>query len=170
MKMKILRSKKSVTLIELVMVIIIVGVLAGASSMYIKETIDLWRFLSFRNEITAQGRMSLMRMEREIRQVKDKNSIATANASRFQFTDISNNTIDYQLSGNNLNRTFNGTPNILANGVTNLTFCYYKNDNNPCEPNPADLTSIYRIAIKMDITFGSQTKHLETEVWLRNLS
>ena len=40
-------TSKGVTIIELIMVIIIVGILAGVSSLYIKQVIDQWRFLLF---------------------------------------------------------------------------------------------------------------------------
>lgn len=174
MRLKSFKSSKSVTLIELVMLIVIVGILAGVSSMYIKETIDLWRFLSYRSEVVAQGRLAVMRMEREIRQVRDKDSILTANSSRFRFIDRSATTIDYQLSGNNLMRN----TDVLATGVTGLTFCYYDNNNqSACAPTAAcscspvsDTTVIYRIVIKMDISAGNETKHLETQVYPRNLT
>lgn len=168
--MKSLRTGKGVTLIELVMMIVIVGILAGVSSMYIKETIDLWRFLTYRSEVVAQGRMALMRMGREMRQVRDKNSISTANAGRFTFIDRAGNTIDYQLSGNNLMRN----TEILATGVSNLIFCYYdKNNQAACAPvctcAVADTTVIYRIVIRMDISAGSETKHIESQIYPRNL-
>ena len=52
---------KGVTLIELIVVMMVVGILTAASSMYIKETVDLWRFLNFRSEVVSQGRMALMK-------------------------------------------------------------------------------------------------------------
>lgn len=151
-----------VTLIELTMVIVIVGVLAGASSMYIKETIDLWRFLSFRNEVVAQGRTALIRMEREMRQVKDKDSISTASATQFQFTDINDNSINFYLSGNNLMRN----SDILANNVTTLNFTYFDRDNTTPV---ADTSQIYRITITLGIQSGNQSNTLRSQVYPRNL-
>ena len=190
--MKYLRCKKSFTLIELVMVIVIVGILAGASSMYIKETIDLWRFLSFRNEITAQGRMALERMSREIREIKLRTQsyepIQSAQANSFRFIDVSNNDITFSLSGNNLLRTVGGVVNILASNVTSLQFCYYKIDNTSactpactpycslgcgvsglCNVSSGNLSNVYRIVVKVDFNYGGQIKHLESQIYPRNL-
>lgn len=158
---------KAVTLIELIMVITIVGILTTVSSMYIKETIDLWRFLSFRSEIVSQGRLALLRMTREIRQIKDANSVTTATASAFSFTDINNNPIGFSLSANNLLRN----TDILAGGASNLTFTYYDSANQQIavpvvSPNP---TNIYRIDISATIAAGGQTKTLRTQVYPRNL-
>ncbi len=175
------RAKKGVTIIELVMVIVIVGVLASVASLYIKETIDLWRFLTYRSEVVAQGRMALMRMGREIRQVRDKNSITTADLSQFRFTDRGSVDIRYWLSGNNLMREASNdgyTYRVLAAGVSNLVFCYFDSDSlSACAPTAAcacspvaDTTVIFRIVIKMDISAGSETKHIESQVYPRNLT
>ena len=167
------QDPRGVTLIELTMVIVIVGVLAGVSSMYIRETINLWRFMTFRSEVVAQGRSALIRMEREMRQVKDKNSISTASATQFQFTDISDNNINFYLSGNNLMRN----SDILAANVQSLKFCYYnKNNQAVCTPVCACsvsgstlLATIYRIVIEIQITSGGQSNTLKSQVYPRNI-
>lgn len=158
---------KAMTLIELVMVIVIVGVLAGASSMYIKESIDLWRFLTFRNEIVSGGRMALIRIGREMREIKDDASVYTANPSEFEFDDMNNNRINYRLSANNLMRN----SDVLANGVNSLTFTYYDTGNNPIATPDVypDETDIYRIEIALEVQSGDQTKRLESQVYPRNL-
>lgn len=158
---------KAVTIIELVMVIVIVGILAGVSSMYIKETIDLWSFLTFRNEVVSGGRMALARMGREIRQIKDDLSVYTATASEFEFDDINSNRINYRLAGNNLMRN----SDILVSGVNSFTFTYYNKDNQVIttpEVSP-DQTDIYRIDITFQIQSGDQAKTLGLQIYPRNL-
>jgi prepilin-type N-terminal cleavage/methylation domain-containing protein len=164
------KNDRAVTLIELAMVIVIVGVLAGVSSMYIRETINLWRFLTFRSEVVAQGRLALIRMDREIRQVKDKNSISTASATQFQFTDISDNSINFYLSGNNLMRKLNAlNPDVLASDVTVLNFKYYGRDNSELARPVADTTQIYRIGIELTVESGGQSNTLKSQVYPRNI-
>lgn len=154
-------NRRGVTLIELVMVITIVGVLTGVSSMYIKETIDLWRFMTFRNELVSGGRLAIMRMMREIRQIKDNTSINAAETSRLQFVDMNTNSIDYQLTSGNLMRN----TDILASGVNSLTFIYYDINNN-LTTTPAN---IKRINITLQISSGGQTKTLNVQAYPRNL-
>jgi hypothetical protein len=137
----------------------------------------LWRFLTFRSEVVAQGRTALIRMEREMRQVKDKNSISTASATQFQFTDINDNSINFYLSGNNLMRN----SDILAVNVQSLKFCYYKNYKSPnnnqpvcspecaCSVSGSDLTNIYRIVIEIQVTSGGQSNTLKSQVYPRNI-
>lgn len=161
------KEKMGITLVELIMVITIVGILTTAASMYIRETIGLWRFVTFRSEVTAQVRTALIRMDREIRQLKDDLSVYTAAATQFRFDDINANNIDYQLSGNNLMRN----SDILAAGVSGLSFTYYDADNNALTAplvSPVN-TDIYRINISLSIQSGEQTKTLSLEVYPRNL-
>lgn len=61
------KGQKGVTIIELIMGIVIVGTLAGISSMYIKQVMDLWNFISFREETSSQGSAALIRIARELR-------------------------------------------------------------------------------------------------------
>lgn len=173
-----MKDRKGITLIELIMVIMIVGILTTVSSMYIKETIDLWRFLSFRSELVSVGRMALARMTREIRQVVDNNSISAAELSRLRFTAIdldgdgNDDTVEfYRNASSELRRIFNDSPalgDILASNVTSLTFSYYDSANSQLAVPVADTTQIYRIAIGLNIQSGDETKALSAQVFPRN--
>jgi len=76
------KKKEGVTLIELVMVIVAVGVIVGVATMYINEVVDLWSFMSFRTDVVNQARLSVARMSREMRQVKNATSVQAAEAHR----------------------------------------------------------------------------------------
>lgn len=163
---------RSFTLIEFIVVITIVGILTVGLSTYIIKGIDLWQLITFRNEITASGRLALFRMGREIRQIKNNSSISKAEASRFEFTDVNNNVIDYQLSSGNLTRNADD----LAKNVESLKFCYYKSDDSAvctpvcgCSVAAEDLSSIYRISMEIEVSSGSETKTLTSQIHPRNL-
>ena len=159
--------KSGLTLIELVMTISIVGILVSASMFYIKQVIDLWDFMSFRNEIVSPGMMALTRMSREIRQVNNSTAVLNANSTRFRFTDVNNVIIDYSFSSPNLIRN-NDT---LASGVSNFTLTYYNLTNQPIA-NPLvspQVTDIRLIKIRLNIFSGNQNKTLQTQVYPRNL-
>lgn len=161
------RRKKGVTIIELIIIMTLVAVLAAVSSLYIKETVDLWNFLIFRNEMVSQGRMAFSRMVREIRHVKDRNSVLTAQAERFRFYDVNDNEIDFYLSDDILMRN----SDILAGGVNSLEFTYYDNTNTVISTPAVSpfMTDIYRIVIILGIGSGSQSKTLQVAVYPRNL-
>jgi prepilin-type N-terminal cleavage/methylation domain-containing protein len=167
-------NRKGITLIELVMVIVIVGILAGASSMYIKETIDLWRFLTFRNEVVSGGRMALARMAREIRQMDEAE---VAQTDSLQFLDINGSRLRFRRTAdNNLWRDVDSNlddifeaQDVLATGVSELDFSYYDKDNNQLLEPVSDPSQIYRINIELEIESGDQTKTLRSQIYPRNL-
>lgn len=173
------QSSQGVTLIELIMVIVVVGVLAGGLSLGINEVIELWGFLTFRNEIASQGRMSLMRMGREIRQIKDNSSINVAGAMQFQFDDINDNNITYCRADADCNYDINGgylcrNNNIMASEVTNLALTYYAEDNSELTNVPlsaGDRQDVYRIVIILTLSNISVTRTLtlRSQIYPRNL-
>jgi prepilin-type N-terminal cleavage/methylation domain-containing protein len=160
------QKKKGLTLIEMVMTIVIVGVLAGGSMLYIRQVIYLWDFISFRSEVVSQARLSLGRMSRDIRQIRDANSIILANSTRLQFNDINNLNINYYWANNSLTRN----SDVLSSGVSSFNFTYYNLTNFqiaiPLVSPQA--TNIRRINIRMNVVSGNQNKTLETQVWPRS--
>jgi prepilin-type N-terminal cleavage/methylation domain-containing protein len=161
------RRQKGVTLIEMVMTIVIVGILAGIGAVYIKGVVDLWDFWSFHSDIVSQGRIAEMRMARDIRQVKNDTSVLIADRSQLQFKDANDLTIGYSLNGANLMRN----SDILASGVTNLTFSYFNATSSPLTPLPlsaAGRSDISLVGIVLTIVSGNQNKTLATQVYPRN--
>ena len=167
-------QKKGVTLIELVIVIIIVGVLTGVSALYAREIVDLWRFINFRSEIVSQGRAALMRMEREIRQIGGKASVYAAGSSQLRFHDIYGNDIQYQWLSDpdpSVKGAIMRNGDILVKGVKSLVFTYYDQDNNPIASppvSPSD-TTIKRIGVTFVMLAGDQEKTLSAQIFPRNL-
>lgn len=160
-------SQRGVTLIELVMVIAIMGILAGLSAGYINQVVATWQTVSFRMETVSQMRGALDRMSREMRQIKNSTSVLLAGASALRFNAVDNSTIVYNVSGTDLLR--NNT--VLATGVTRLNFTYY-NATGGLLANPAvspDPTDIRRIAVALEVRSSGQNKSLTVQVFPRNL-
>ncbi|MDD5348117.1 MAG: prepilin-type N-terminal cleavage/methylation domain-containing protein [Candidatus Omnitrophica bacterium] len=161
-------SKKGLTLIELVMTIVLVGILVGVTALSIREVIGLYDFWSFRSETVSQARLSLSRMVREIRQVNNETSFLAVDRSRLQFNDTTGATIEYRTNGTDLMRN----ADILATGVRNLTFSYYDQNMTLLTPMPLDegnRSLIYLIGIFLDIASGDQNRSLQTLIGPRNI-
>ena len=162
-----IKNKNAFTLVELVMCIMIVGILAAVSSLYISETVDLWRSFSFRNEVVSQGRLAIERMMREMRQIYPPNGgVTSGNLSGISFIDIHNATVTYAISGTNLLR--NG--NVLIGGSPNLTLTYYDEAGTVLStplstPNRA---AVFRIEVQLGINYHGQNKTIKSQVFLRN--
>lgn len=163
-------KNKGFTLIELVIVISIVGIAAVIAGSMLLGVIDAWTFKFNRNDILWDGRIAINRMTREIRTVKNNTSVTTATSSQFRFTDAGNKDITYSLSSTNLNRTENGTANLLAENVSSLTVTYY-NSSDAVIPSPMvspSATDIRRVRINLTLTKNGQNVYLQSDASTKN--
>ena len=162
--------KRGSTLVELVIVIAIVGIMAGAVGYILLGAVDAWTFKAKRNDILWDGRMAINRMVREIREIKNLTSVTTASSSQFRFTNVNNNSITYSLSGADLNRTKDGTANILAQNVSSLSFTYYDSSGaGIATPTVSpSATNIRRVRINLTLTNGGQNFYAQSDSMPRN--
>jgi len=168
-------TNRAVTLIEIVMVIVIIGALSGGVAVFVNQGVDIWNFVTFRNDEVSQARVAIDRMVREIRQIKDKGSVFVATANDLSFTayydtnadgvseDVA---IEYTLSGGNLLRN----SDILSDHVSSLAFQYY--DTNSAllatpQVSPGD-TNMRRVVISLTVTSGDQQISMKSQVFPRN--
>ena len=157
------------TLIEIIMAIVVVGALAGGVMVFVTQGVDIWNFVTFRNDESAQARLALDRMVKEIRQVYDKASVTTASADDFNFVSYYNNTtynVEFVKSGSNLMRN----SDVLCDNVSSLQFQYYDINNNLLSTPLVlpDETDIRRIKITLTVTSGDQSITLKSQVYPRN--
>lgn len=161
--------KKGFTLIEVLMLVIIIGILAGIGLPVIMETVDAWSFSSkFQDNAVSQGIVAMSRMSREIRRLKDDGSVATANATQFSFTDLGNNSIFYTQSLTNLNRNSDTLADIES---SSLAYTYY-GDNGAAIATPIvspNNTNIRRISIFYNVLAGSNVLAFQFGVRPQNI-
>jgi prepilin-type N-terminal cleavage/methylation domain-containing protein len=77
--------KSGFTMIELVIVIAVLGVIAGLFVRYLGEGIRMYEAVDARKELTMEVRQALIRTVREIRQVRSAADVLAANANNFSF-------------------------------------------------------------------------------------
>ena len=165
-----MKKKNGFTLVELVIVIVIIGISASILGFMLLGTVKAWTFKFNRNDILWDGRLALDRMTRETRTIKNSTSVTTASAAQFRFTDAGNKDITYSLSSTNLNRTEDGTANLLAENVSSLNFTYY-NSSDTAIPSPAvspAATDIRRVRINLTLTKNGQNVYLQSDASTKN--
>lgn len=162
---------KGFTLIEIVMVIVLLSIIAGIGVPLLIAVNDGWLIAKRRNQLSEGARVSIDRMIREMRMVSNLTSVVAANSTRFQFVDISNNNITYDLNNSTIRRTISGTVDILVAEVSSLDFTYYNlNGSTISTPvvGPSD-TDIRRIEIDFTLTNSSNLSFF-SQVSPRNLN
>jgi prepilin-type N-terminal cleavage/methylation domain-containing protein len=152
--MKIITYKKSAgfTLIELVLVIMIVSIVAVIGSKIMGQ--GLRAYLDFQNMSAAdwQMRVALETMTREIRNLRYPSDIT---ATQFSFVDNNGKSVSFSLSGTSLMEN----SQILADGVTAMTFTYY-NSSILTTTTPSAI-----ILVELDITFNNNNTLTTTQLF-----
>ncbi len=159
---------KGFTLVEIVVSIVLVGVMTVALGNFMNKIIDTYRFVDIRNEIAYQAKKTLDWMERDIKKIKDEFSISYADSTQLTFIDSDDNTIDFSLVGNTINR--NGY--LLCGDVQSLEFTYFDVDNQVLKPLPLSLVSRKRIRkIRVNLTLEREGESINffTVICPRNL-
>lgn len=165
-------KKNSFTIIELIITMTVLAFMGWLGISALLSGTDSWLMLNQRKEIMTDGRMAMDRMAREIRMIKDKTSVLTADAAALSFVDIDNNTISFALNSSVLERTENSTANGLLDNVASLSFTYYDANNSViAAPIVSPLeTNIKIIQINISLSKGpSQVMYLQVKSWPRNL-
>lgn len=159
---------KAYTLVELVMVMVILGILVGIGAPALLKTVDAWSFSSGFQDFAVQSAIvTTNRMSREIRRLKNENSFTTADTSQLAFTDLDNNAITYNLSGNTIMRDSDG----LCDNITSLTFTYYDDSGAQLAVpvSAANRPKIRRVTAAFSILAGTNTLNFSFQTRPRNV-
>ncbi len=163
-------SKKSITLVELLVVMALIGILFLGLSLFLREGTEVWVVSRTRADITSQTRIALDRMVRETRQAK-RGSITVASTDVFEFkADLNNDgratTIRYSITGASIIRTESGTPHNMADNAVFLAFNYYNAAGTPLAPGTQTERDNIRWA-RITLTMEEDIE-LKSKVFLRN--
>ncbi len=119
------KGKEGFTLIEIILVLVIIGVLAGILIEPFRLGVKSYIGIETRADLTSQARAATNRVVREMRNIQkkanDKPNITSADATSITFVDNQGITISFSLSGSTVLRD----TNILADKVSSLQFRYF---------------------------------------------
>ncbi len=172
MMRKFVKGKEGYTLIEIVLVLVIIGVLAGILIEPFRQGMQSYVGIETRADLTSQAREATVRIVREMRNIRkkanDKPNITSADAMSITFVDNQGITISFSLSGSTVLRD----TNILADKVSSLEFRYFKGDNAALTTFPlsaADLDAVRRILVILALQEGTETVTMTGQAFLRDL-
>jgi prepilin-type N-terminal cleavage/methylation domain-containing protein len=162
-----LKKQIGFTLIELIIVIMILGIIAGIGSKILSQAFLGYFDNKYLVESDWQARLALERMQRDIRAIRSTADISTATATQLAFIDTNSDTITYSLSSAKLYRQTNSnTAQVLADGIQSITFSYFDKNGTTT----AVAANIRYITISLNVTLNNTNYIINTSVYGRNLS
>ena len=154
------KKQRGVTLIELIVVIIVMGIIIAGSADLLLQGFKSYAVGSIYINSDWQATVAMERMSRELHSMPSQNYIATALANRIVFTDVNGSLIDYKIVGSSLMRN----NQVLADYVQNMTISYF-------DQNGATTTvigAIRYINIVLTIAYGNKSVSFTNAVNLWN--
>lgn len=169
------RKSTGFTLIELIMSLTIIGIMAILTAPLLAVSVDAVNLKMSQSDINELTQLSLAKMTRDIRRLRDIQSIQTATATDLIFLDKSNNTIRYFFNGTNLLYDLNSAGSqTLANNLQSggSAFTYYDQSGAVIGTPTVGLlidSNIRRVQIKLVFLINGQAYPVQTQVRLRNV-
>ena len=153
------RAQRAFTLIELTVVMVVVGIVAGLGAGIIVEAGRAYSFSLAATDATDDAQFALDRLCTELSQLAVQTDITSIGPESVTF-DLDSTSRTFQLVGTELRRD----SNALATNVTAFDLTYYASDG-AIASNPAD---VWRIAASIAITRNDVTSRLRREVFPRS--
>lgn len=161
------KTHKGHTLIELIVVITTMGLITLGMGGFIIQLVDTLEFVDFRSYVAQEGEKALYWIVRDIREVKDKNSILVADTTHIQFTNSDDEIIDYNFTGNSIQRN----NYALCDYVESFAITYFDKNGNTLSPLPLSAgkrKQIKSLRVTMKLKRGKEELDLFSTVFPRN--
>ena len=171
-KFDIRNSQEGFTLVEMVLVTLVIGILAGILVPLFQQGVQGYTAIETRGDLTSQARDATDRMVREMRNIQKKANnapnISSAGATSITFVDAWTNTITFALSGSTVQRN----TDTLADQVSGLQFRYFDGSNTELIPplSGTDLDNVRRIHLVLTLAQSGETLSVTGQAFVRDLT
>lgn len=155
------RFTKGVTLIELVIVMVIVGITATVIGPMLINATRSANMASDLNNLSGQGQYATTRIFEDLHNLE---TINVESATSITFTKTNGDVIIYTTSSGFLTRSVNGTVGKLAKGVSGFDLDYF----NSAGALTTTLADIRYVRPQFTITENGHSDNFRTTVFLRN--
>jgi hypothetical protein len=162
MRLKSVTSAKGFSTLELISIIVISGILVGIMSQLMVFGADSYEFMANRKSSLHESRLAVHYLNRDLRKIRDLNSIVVASGHRFKFHDYENNLLDYHF----LNSEIQRNSHTLAMNVSQFQFDFLQSDGSHLsKPVSADLLE-FVWDIEVRFTVSIEDHHVEYRVFV----
>ncbi len=153
-------SQSGFSFLEMVMVIALIGIIAGVMAQMFVFGVDMFDATATRKDSMQGGRIAVEFMVQDLRAIADADDVTTATATSLTFYNIDSETINYSYSGGTLSRN----SNTLLEGLSNFQLSYTDVDGVVLSTPVSTPGDIWKISFSIDATVDGKPFHMESSV------
>lgn len=157
---KKLKGQSGFSFSELIVVVTLIGIIAGITGSMFIWGIDMFDFIAQRKDVMQSARFGMEIMVKDLRSVKSSNDIPTANNSSLSFYNFNDQYITFSYDNGTLTR--NGS--ALTEGLTDIDFTYFDVNGINLGSTVTDPSLIWQIDISIDAVIDGKPFHMESTV------
>lgn len=159
-----LQTQKGLSLIELILAISITAIISVVMGQILVSGVDAYSFVMDRKDNMQEGRLAMMRIKKEMREIASKDSLTVATADSIRFFRRGGNLTSIASNGSNL--LLNG--NHLAENISDFTFSYYNDQRTLLTMPISSIFDIHQIKFELRMHVNGSEIYLFNEVKPRN--
>lgn len=148
------------TFLEFVIVIVLIGIIAGVMSTMFVFGVDMFNSSVSRKDTVPGSRIAAEFLINDFRAIADASDIASAATTNLQFNNIDSETITYSYSGGSLSRN----SNTLLDGLSDFQFTFLDVDGDTLSSPVTTPSNIWKISFSLDATVDGNPFHLASGV------
>lgn len=158
------QTQAGFSLLEMVLVITIIGMLAGLTAPVAVNYIEGSLGQRTRTTLMTEGNIAMTKMQQRVANMdKNTDSSFSPNSSSLSVP-VGDKVYTFQMNGGNLEQTVDSTTSILSTHASSLSFDYYDLNGNTTSTN----SDILYIEITLTLTDGDESITLHRLIFLRN--
>lgn len=161
---RILHDEHGVSLLELILVMVMVGIISGFIASLLYYEITIYNRLVGMTGSTQITRNTLQMLSRDLRHIGAPDSIYQASGDSIRFDDIDDVMLSYKFSNDKIYRN----SDLVQEGITDLTFQYFDNSGNVLSVPVNNPAEIQAIAVELVATVNGQALTYNTTIQPRN--
>jgi prepilin-type N-terminal cleavage/methylation domain-containing protein len=154
------RKQCGYSILELILVIVLIGIIAGILARMFLWGMDIFNFVSDRKDVVQTSRIGMKILSKDLRSLQSTDDIVSASSSELEFYNPDDEEIVFSYSSGTVSRNSNS----MIEDLSSFLFTYYEVDGDTIATPVEDVSDIWKIKYTLNATVGGNPVHMESSV------
>lgn len=148
------------TILELILVIVLIGIIAGVMARMFLWGVDIFDFISDRKDLFQSSRIGMEILVKDLHAINSTANITSASSSQLNFTNLNNQQVAFSYNNGVLSRNSN---NLIV-GLDSFHFTFYDVNGDTLQTPVSTPSTIWKIKFSLNATVDNKPIHLQSIV------